>query len=54
MRHGETFATKGNTGYGLQILSASILEEGKPIIVKQGVFLKGKDVDFCVASPVKR
>lgn len=54
MRHGETFATKRNTGYGWKILTASILEEGKPIIHKQGIYLKEKQIDFCVASPVKR
>jgi len=54
MRHGETFATKRNTGYGWRILTASILAEGKPIIVKQGMYLKDKKIDFCVASPIKR
>lgn len=54
MRHGETFATKRNSGYGWKILTASILEEGKPIIEKQGKFLKEKEIDYCVASPIKR
>jgi len=54
MRHGETFATKRNTGYGWKILTASILEEGKPIIQKQGVYLKDIHLDYCVVSPIKR
>lgn len=54
MRHGETFATKRNTGYGWRILTASILEEGKPIIIKQGQYLKDKKIAYCVASPIKR
>jgi broad specificity phosphatase PhoE len=54
MRHGETFATKRNTGYGWRILTASILEEGKPIIVKQGEYLKSKKIEYCISSPIKR
>ncbi len=54
MRHGETFATKRNTGYGWRILTASILEEGKPAIEKQGKYLKDKEIDYCVGSPIKR
>jgi broad specificity phosphatase PhoE len=54
MRHGETFATKRNTGYGWKILTASILEEGKPIIEKQGKYLRNKEIEYCVASPIKR
>lgn len=54
LRHGETFATKNNTGYGWRVFSASILEEGKPAIEKQGVYLKDIKFDYCVSSPVKR
>src|SRR5438105_4844768 len=53
-RHGETFATIKNKGYGVRILSASILPSAEPVIKKMGQFLKDLPTDYNVSSPVKR
>ncbi len=53
-RHGETFATKRNTGYGFKVYTAGILEEGRSVIEKLGEYLKDKQIDFAVSSPVLR
>ena len=54
LRHGETFATKNNTGYGWRVFSASILDEGKVVIEREGEFLADISFDICLSSPVKR
>jgi broad specificity phosphatase PhoE len=54
-RHGETFVTRDKKRwYGRKVFSAQILEEGKPIIKKMGIYLKNvpSDQNFC--SPYKR
>ncbi len=59
-RHGETFVTKqkgfglGGIAYGFQIFSAPILDEGKLAIERIGNFLKDKNLDYCVSSPIFR
>ncbi len=54
MRHGETFATKRNSGYGALVFLAPILKEGIPAIEAQAAFLNDINIDYCVSSPVKR
>lgn len=53
-RHGETFATKAGTGYGIRVFTAPILEEGIPTLEKMGVYLKDIHSDYNVSSQVKR
>ncbi len=53
-RHGETFATLKNRGYGLKIISASILESAKPVINKMALFLKNIPTDYNATSPYRR
>lgn len=53
-RHGETFATKAGTGYGDQILTAGILEEGRPTIEKMARYLKNIPTDYNVSSEINR
>lgn len=54
-RHGETFVTAGNKwGYGLRVLSAPILESGKPALRRMGEFFKDIPSDLNVQSPLKR
>lgn len=66
-RHGETFVTKKQNlwyypkflpttafSYGTKIFSASILEEGKPVIRKLGNFLKDIRTDFNASSQFRR
>lgn len=53
-RHGETFATKANTGYGRKVFTADILEEGKPILRKLGEYLKNVPTDFNTSSKIRR
>ena len=54
MRHGETFATKRNSGYGMRVFSAPILMEGIPAIETQAAFLLDIKTDYNVSSPIKR
>lgn len=51
-RHG--LATHSKSGYGEKILSAEILEEGKPAIRKLSQFLTKYPFDVGFTSPVKR
>ncbi len=53
-RHGQTFATTKNSGYGLQRLTAGILESGKPTIIKMAEFLKDVPTDLNLTSPILR
>jgi broad specificity phosphatase PhoE len=53
-RHGQTFATLKNKGYGRKILTAPILESGKPVIRQMGDFLKTVQTDLNLTSPVLR
>lgn len=61
-RHGETFATLHKNpqrfgavqAYGRKLFSASILEEGKPAILRLGEFLKVRSTDFNACSQFKR
>jgi broad specificity phosphatase PhoE len=54
MRHGETFATKRNSGYGALVFIAPILKEGIPAIEAQAAFLNDIHTDYNVCSPVRR
>lgn len=53
-RHGETFATKGKTGYGVRVFSAPILPDCIPTLEKMGKYLKKIDSDYCVSSQILR
>lgn len=53
-RHGETFATLKNTGYGVRIRSAHILEAGKPVIQEMAEFLKDVKSDHNATSAYPR
>ncbi len=53
-RHGETFATKANSGYGVKIFSAPLLDEGKPAIERMGNYLKNIQTDFNATSQFLR
>lgn len=53
-RHGQTFATQGNRGYGLRVFSAPILESGMPALQRMGEYLKDIPTDYQVSSAVKR
>lgn len=53
-RHGETFASKNGTGYGDQVFTAPILEEGIPIIEAMGEYLKKIKTDYNVSSEIER
>src|SRR5437762_1931158 len=53
-RHGETFATKLEKGYGRKVFSAPLLDEGHPAIERIGEYLKNIETDFNTSSNVKR
>ena len=53
-RHGETRATLAGRGYGFQIRSAHIIEEGKPAMMRMGGFLKNIPTDHNVSSRYNR
>jgi broad specificity phosphatase PhoE len=53
-RHGETFATKAGTGYGMKVFSAPLLPEATPSLQRMGQYLKDIPTDFAVSSAVKR
>lgn len=53
-RHGQTFATKAGTGYGIRIFSASIIQEGIPAIKKMGEYLKNIPLEYQLTSNVRR
>lgn len=53
-RHGETFATKAGTGYGLRIFSADILPEAEGPLERIGNYLRDKKIDYSVSSQIKR
>jgi broad specificity phosphatase PhoE len=53
-RHGETFATKAGTGYGMKVFSAPLLPEASPALQKMGEYLKNIPTDINVSSAVKR
>jgi broad specificity phosphatase PhoE len=53
-RHGETFATLKNSGYGLRRLTAGILESGKPTIEAMAQYLKTVPTDINLTSPLTR
>jgi broad specificity phosphatase PhoE len=53
-RHGETHATKTNRWYWHRLYSATILEEGKPSVIKLANYLKDVKTDFNVSSPFLR
>lgn len=53
-RHGETFATKQKGWYWYKLYSATILEEGKPSILRLAEYLKKIPTDFNVSSPFLR
>lgn len=53
-RHGETFATRDSREYGDQVLTAPILDSGKPAIVKIGQYLADKNIDVFISSEILR
>jgi broad specificity phosphatase PhoE len=53
-RHGETSATLNKRWYWHKFYSATILEEGKPSIIKLAEYLKHVKTDFNVSSPFIR
>src|SRR5258708_2831666 len=53
-RHGETFASLKNTGYGIRMRSAHILESGKPVIKEMAGFLKDIKSDHNATSAYPR
>jgi broad specificity phosphatase PhoE len=53
-RHGMTFASKYNRWYFHKLYSATILEEGKPSVLKLSKYLKNVPTDFNVSSPFLR
>lgn len=53
-RHGQTFATIKNGGYGLRRLTAGILESGRPSIIEMANFLKDVPTDINLTSPITR
>lgn len=53
-RHGETFATKRKVWYWHRLYSATILEEGKPSVIRLAKSLKEVNTDYNVSSPFIR
>jgi len=53
-RHGQTFATVRNSGYGLRRLSAGIVDSARPTIIKMADFLKTVPTDLNLTSPIPR
>ena len=53
-RHGQTFATKASSGYGIKIFSAPILPEAVPALESMGKFLKKVPDSSNFSSPVRR
>jgi len=54
-RHGETRSTKYNIPYDDKtVVSSNILPESKQVIKRLSTYLKNKDTEYSVSSPVKR
>lgn len=53
-RHGETFATRQKRWYWHKLYSATILEEGKPSVLRLADYLKKIATDYNVSSPFLR
>ena len=53
-RHGATHQTRNGLLYGDKVVTAKILPEGKPTIVKLAKYLKSVNTDYNVASEFKR
>ena len=53
-RHGETFATRKKRWYWNKLYSATILEEGKPSVLRLADYLKKIATDYNVSSPFLR
>ncbi len=53
-RHGDTFATKAGTAYGIKVFSAPILPEAKVALEKMGTYLNDHPTDYNVTSPLLR
>ena len=54
-RHGETHSTKYNIPYDDKtVVSSNILPESKQVIKRFANYLKNKNTDYYVSSPVKR
>jgi broad specificity phosphatase PhoE len=53
-RHGETHATKHKRWYWHTLYSATILEEGKPSVLRLAKYLKNIPTDYNVSSPFLR
>jgi len=53
-RHGETFATKQKKWYWNKLYSATILEEGKPSVLRLAKYLNNIPTDYNVSSPFIR
>lgn len=53
-RHGETFATKAGTGYGIRVFSAPILPEAHAPLQRMGAYLKSIESSYNVSSQIHR
>lgn len=53
-RHGETFATKAGTGYGVRVFSAPILPQAQEPLEKMGEYLKQVPSSYNVSSQLLR
>lgn len=53
-RHGETFASLKNTGYGFRIRSAPIIQAGIPTIERLAEYLKEIPTDYNASSQYNR
>ena len=53
-RHGETFATKAGTGYGIRVFSAPILPEARTPLEKMGKYLAAIEDSYNISSEVLR
>ncbi|MCL5970043.1 MAG: histidine phosphatase family protein [Patescibacteria group bacterium] len=53
-RHGETFYTKNKEDYGKEILTADIIEEGKPALKHLANYLKNTKNSYNVSSAIPR
>ncbi len=53
-RHGETFATKAGTGYGVRIFTAGILPEARPPMERMANYLKKIKTDYNISSEFRR
>lgn len=53
-RHGETFATKAGTGYGVRVFSAPILPEAHAALERMGAYLAQVENSYNISSEILR